>query len=180
MAIVAIAPPRSTEISELIALVDGYVSEEHEVNNRITEYPIESGASLVDHVVRMPYKLRLEGRTSDLLLNGQRTGPVEDKSRASYAWDEILYIFEQRIPVVVYTSIRTYDNMLFHKCNAPVNVRTGRALHFTLELRELQYSQTEFSRFSPRKVTEDGPGADRTSEVNRGNLESTPLILAPT
>ena len=60
-----VAGPTAVSVLGLIQRIDGYYAEEHRVRVRTTEYPVESGADLTDHVVREPYRLKLKGSATE-------------------------------------------------------------------------------------------------------------------
>ena len=133
----AIYEPRATEIEPLVGRVDGYLSEEHEASVSHTSYPVESGASLTDHAVRRPDKLKLEGWVSDLLPADTAFRGAPLQQRAAEAWGQIDLLMTRRRPLTVTTRLKVYRNMLLTKASAPVNGGTGYGLRFTLELEEV-------------------------------------------
>ena len=174
----ALYPQTRTEIPLLRGKVDGYPTEEHRLELGTTEYPVESGSSLTDNAVKKPEKLRLTGWVSDLLpAPGSEPGPI--KQRAAKTWQNLIQIFEDRMPVSVITPLRVYRNMLITSASAPVNVNTGRSLRFTLELKEVLFADTELTRFPPGRVNPNGPAVDRTSTVDGGDRVSSPTPVLP-
>ena len=170
----AIYTPQRTEIPLLQGRVDGYFAEEHQLTLGTTENPIESGSTLTDNAVKRRERLRLEGMVSDLL---PAPGLSFSPDRPADAWNEIVQLFKDRTLVTVITAIRVYRNMMIVRALAPRNVRTGQALRFTLDLQEMLFSETDIARFTPATVDQGGPAADRTTEVDSGDV-GAPTIPA--
>lgn len=170
----AIYQQQRTSIPLLEGRVDGYPVEEHQLSLGTTENPVESGSVLTDNAVKRRERLRLEGWVSDILpAPGNELSP----NRQPDVWSEIVQIFENKTLLTVYTGLRVYNNMVISRAVAPVNRNTGRALRFTIDLAEMLFSDTDISRFPPDEVAEDGPAADRTSEVDRGDLATPGTVV---
>ena len=169
----ALYPTGATNIQPLIGKVDGYLAEEHERSVSKTSYPVESGASLTDHAVRQPDKLKLEGWVSDLLPSDDADQGLALKDRATAAWSEIHKLTDAREPLTVVTRLKVYENMLITKASAPVNDRTGYGLRFSLDLEEVLFHPLRVAAGGLNLVPEpESPTADRVSETNRGDVES--------
>ena len=171
----AVYRQQRTMIPVLEGRVDGFFREEHQLTLGTTENPVESGSTLTDNAVKRRERLRLEGMVSDLL---PAPGNTHTPDRAADVWSEFVQLFENRTLVTVLTPIRVYRNMMIVRAIAPRDRYTGRALRFTVDLTELLFSDTEISRFSPDTVDPMGPAADRTSEVDGGDVAS-PTVAAP-
>ena len=170
--------PPETAIRALEGRVDGYLSEEHEANVAHTTYPVESGASLTDHALRRPNKLKLEGWVSDLLPSDTAILSLPLAQRAPAAWREIDRLMNARQPLMVVTGLKVYRNMLLTKASAPVNSSTGLGLRFTLELEEVLFRPLrEVVGGLTLVPAPTGPAAERTASVNRGQVETRPLAI---
>lgn len=169
---VVIIPGRD-DIPALIGTVDIYPTEEHEVSAEVTSYPVESGASLVDNVVIRPKRLRLSGRTSNLLpAPGNHVYP----GRATDAWQTLIWLMERRERMTVSTLLGDYDDMVITRVRAPVDVSTGDSLRFEMELREILPGVVMEMRLSPDRVS--GAASGRTAEVDGGQRLSRELDAA--
>ena len=154
----------------LAAIADGFISEEHAVRISKTSYPVETGGSLVDHAVVQPHTLKLVGWVSDLLApEGKRGTP----SRGSDAWLQLTRLIESREPFRVVTLLGVYSSMLITSLKAPVDRTTGRALHFEMELEEVQFRALERGQRPP--PVRIGPAEDRSEEVDRDRVNAPPI-----
>ena len=127
----------STEIEPLVGYIDSYADEQHELRSSKTEYPLESGATVSDHLVTLPKRLQFTGFTSDLVV--PRDSRIRDHTtRAEEAWQRVIELQESRQLVSVTTGFGSYENMVVMRAIAHVNDRSGRSLRFTLEMEEMQ------------------------------------------
>lgn len=170
----ALYPQQRTSIPALSGRVDGYPNEEHRLTLGTTENPVESGSVISDNAVKRREQLRLEGWVSDIQ---PAPGNTASSGRPSDVWDAIVNLFTNKTLLTVITHLRVYRNMLIVRAVAPVNKHTGRALRFTIDLSEMLFSDTSLAKFPPNVVDSNGPAANRTSEVDRGNL---PAPTTPT
>ena len=169
----------TAHIPLLAGIVDGYVAAEHERSVSTTTYPVESGASLIDHAVRQPDKLTLEGWVSDLMPSADANQSRPSSERGLAAWEEIGRLMHARQPVTVTTSLGRSANMLIVKATAPVDRTTGRALRFTLELEELLVQPLIVEEGGLSIVpAPESPAADRPAEVDRGVVATVPYNVA--
>ena len=171
----ALYPTRAARIDPLVGRVDGYLTEEHERNVTKTSYPVESGASLTDHAIREPDKLKLEGWVSDLLPSGEggQAAPLPERSVA--AWEEIGKLMTAREPLTVVTSLGVSRDMLITKASATVDRTTGRALRFTLELEEIQFRSLAGITGEELAPAVGGPADGRVGTTIRGHVETQQL-----
>ena len=171
----ALYPTRAARIDPLMGRVDGYLTEEHERNVTKTSYPVESGASLTDHAVREPDKLKLEGWVSDLLPSSEAGQGAPVSERSVVAWDEIGRLMTAREPLTAVTSLGVSRDMLITKASAPVDRTTGRSLQFTLELEEIQFRSLAGITGEELAPTAGGPAEGRVGQTIRGHVETPEL-----
>ena len=106
--------------------MDGYYAEEHRARARTTEYPVETGADLTDHVVREPYRLKLKGSATEF---HQGTTRFQRGSQAGLqAWAAILAHINALRPISVVTRLGIYSNMVMVDAKVPINDATGVSL----------------------------------------------------
>ena len=138
---------RTTRIEPLVGLADVYLTEDHERQVTKSRYPVESGASLTDHAVREPDRLKIQGHTGHLSTTDPALGNQPDRPAA--AWSEIDRLMNARELVEVATILGVYSNMLITRAQAPVSHQTGRDLLFTLELEQVQTEVLGSFTFDP-------------------------------
>ncbi|MYD94840.1 MAG: hypothetical protein F4Y02_14370 [Chloroflexi bacterium] len=177
----AIYTPRSTSVAPLVGLADGYLSEDHEIAVDVTRFPVESGATLGDHAVKRPDRLRLVGWTSDLYPSDAAN--ISETDRPAQAWAEIRRLAAAREPLEVVTILGVYEDMLIVRATAPVSMQTARGLLFTVEFEEVQTAPLQRVEFTiPIRPTASGPAADRVPPTGGADdeLAQGPTTYSPT
>lgn len=113
--------------------IDGKVyfarAEQHQYQNEITQYPVEKGGKVADHVIAQPTVLNVESIVSDTPLiapTGQTTGLPSDEALA-----HLRLINANRNPVTIITDLGKYENMVCQSLTMPRDGETGKALRFT-------------------------------------------------
>ena len=154
----------STLAGGIAGRFDGFLSEQHSAEVATTSYPVEDGETRIDHAVRLPLKLTLEGWTSTWRPIGAGSSADE---RPADAWQYILDLMDRREAITVTTALATYENMLVTKASAPADRSTGGSLRFTLELEEILRGELRDTSV-PSATT--GPAADRIESADLGNV----------
>ena len=152
-----------------LGLMDGYYQEEHRVRVRTTEYPVETGADLTDHVVREPYRLKLKGAATEAQ-RGTQAG--------LQAWAAILAHINARLPIAVITRLGTYYNMVLVDNKAVVGESTGLSLDVDMELKEILRANVTRGQEPSGGTPTTGPAVDRSFTVARGRTSPVPLLEA--
>ncbi len=155
----------STLAGGIAGRFDGFLSEQHTVEVATTSYPVEDGETRIDHAVRQPLKLTLEGWTSTWRPIGAGSSADE---RPADAWQYILDLMDRRETITVATFLATYENLLITKASAPVDRSTGGSLRFTLELEEVLRGELRGELRDTSAST--GPAADRIGTLDHGNV----------
>lgn len=142
--------PTHSTIEELI--LDANVSQSHVAANTVTEYPIESGSVVSDHVIRKPDTLSITGLISATPVEG---GDQVDKINSAY--EKLLEIRNNRLPVYVSTPLHYYYNMILETLTVPRDAKTGSVFEFTAVFREIKFSTTEVVEVAPAAKKSQGP-----------------------
>lgn len=85
---------------------------------------------------------------SELIANGSK--PSKD------AIDILEYIYEESIPLMITTSIKTYTNMIMENLSIPRNSRNANALEFKASFREIRIVESEVVDIPPAATTVEG------------------------
>jgi hypothetical protein len=106
------------------------------MNNEITDFPIEDGSRVSDHIKNQPRKVSIEGVISSYDLPEV---PVPfDLNRAELAYQALEKLFTDRLPVDIETSIKLYPGMGIESIEVKRDVDTGEALYFSLTAKEIK------------------------------------------
>lgn len=147
--------------------LDASVKEDHNRESPPTEFPVENGDFVSDHVIVKPFDLTITGiisdtplgTTSQLLtevattLTSALVPPVGivagaaaysvftalsgSKSPSVAAYGQLLLLQANAQPFDVLTSLYRYPNMWIAGLSAPRDADTGKVLLFTVKLRQL-------------------------------------------
>jgi len=112
--------------------LDVTIREEHRFSSRVTNYPIEDGTIISDHIINEPDVLVLVGLVSDTPLS-----IFAPFNRSIDAFNRLIALHQSRQPVTVVTGLKVYQNMAITVLDVPRDVKTGQSLTFTIELQRL-------------------------------------------
>ena len=112
--------------------LDATISEDHSYTCKATQFPLENGSSITDHVINDPVKLSLSGIVSD--------SPISFLSafnRSSDAFNRLVRIHELKEKITIVTGIKAYRNMIMTSFTVPRDTETGQALSFVFEFQQI-------------------------------------------
>lgn len=129
-----------------------FISEDHELNFRVSEHPLQDGSTVTDHVHREPYKVTVEGLfTNHPLKKLEEINEVKFKD--DYATSEVRStlantalanftklknLAKKREPVRLVCSLEVYPKMIITSIKAPRDSKSGSSIRFTMTLQEIQ------------------------------------------
>ena len=119
-------------------LIDAIITEESGLDAEVTEYPVESGAVITDHVRNLPGTLELEFVVSDTPIGEAASARPADVVPSTEARQKLEALRATRQPFAVITPRRTYASMVFTSLRFPLDGTTGDALRATATLKEIQ------------------------------------------
>ncbi len=143
-------------------LIDCLLSDEHEYEAEVTEYPVESGATITDNIRPKPLTITMECLISntpigplatirDPLSNvagtfqlpsyhtGQDPNARETaQPPVSDAYNRMLEIRDKREPVTIRTSLGTFSNMAMKSLSIPRASGRGDDLQFTASFQQIK------------------------------------------
>ena len=121
--------------------LDLILSERHERRAEITNFPIEDGSPIADHVILQPERIELTGfitNTPVLILGG-----LSFEDRAQNALDVLNELHVGRSLVTVVSELQVYEDMVFSELIYPRDARTGEALEFRGTLQKINKVSSE-------------------------------------
>ncbi len=143
--------------------LDCSLSENHEFESEVTQYPVESGSSIVDNIRPKPIKVTMEALVSNTpiglitkLRGDTNTEPVSD------AYQFLMRLRDKRLPVRITTSLDTYDSMAMENLAIARARGRGDELHFTATF--LQIATVSNKRTTIQTATPSGRGPTKTSK----------------
>ena len=176
--------------------LDVSLEETHTATFDVTKLPVESGATVSDHVAAQPRTVQIKAFISEFPekigeqlerfgANVQETiesaldfvglldGPVtRARSRAS----DILILLNQwadrRDLVRLTTDLRVYEQMVIASVSAPLNPANGGSVEVELTLQEIRFASTRRTQALRERRADVPPAQPR---VNRGKVATKPV-----
>lgn len=153
---------------------DGFISIDHTISTQITEHPVETGASIVDHAYVKPAELAMTIIVSDVhgsIVPGQFSG---SSARHINAWNLLKQIQADRIPVSVLTKLGLYDNMLIERLSTTDNFESYNSLKADVVLREIPVARVRTLKISasPQVTNSSNLPEVNPSPVNISSLKT--------
>ncbi len=84
--------------------IDVLISERHDISMSVTQYAIENGGNVSDHIVENPNTLEIEF---------EMTNTDGGRDRSKRAFQEFVKMMQDKKPVQIITEHATYNNMVF-------------------------------------------------------------------
>jgi hypothetical protein len=133
--------------------LDCILTESHHYQNEVTEFPIEAGFSIGDHVIHKPEQVTLEAfNTNSPIIQGSES--VTD-NRVKATLENLLLTAGYDLPdavianqnqakvVTIVTGLRIYTNMVLTDLTIPRDHNNANALQFTATFKHLIILQSQ-------------------------------------
>lgn len=119
-------------------IFESVVTEEHDVDNVITEFPVETGFIVSDHVIRKPRTLKMEVMSTNMVFRERRESSNSDAiNKVKADFDTVVALVQQGIVVQVTTILGVYLDCVITKFNTKQDVHTASVMMGTLIIKEL-------------------------------------------
>ena len=172
--------------------LDAMLSERQRYGNDITNFPIESGSSISDHVIQAPEEVEIEGFVTNTpveLLSGLRSGKEDRVLNAyltlleiagykypnqAYRFNELTTIAEAKNEfklIEIVSGLRIYTNMGLVTLDIPLDAKTGDCVKFNALFRKVNMVEVVEIPRIPEKVSEP-PGADRAKKQTPNEVDT--------
>jgi hypothetical protein len=112
--------------------LDVTITEQHRYNSRVTNYPVEDGTIVSDHIINEPDTLTLQALVTDTPLS-----ILSLPNRSVDVFNRLIEIQQKRELITVITGLKIYDSMAITSLDVPRNLTTGQSLTFTIELQKV-------------------------------------------
>jgi hypothetical protein len=141
-----VTEPLYTGLEEVITEIplDARLSSSYRFGSQVTQFPVESGAKITDHVHLDPEEITLEGLVSDSPITEiparmQLRGDNEETpsgSRTQSAYDALYTVRSKRLLLTVVTEYKVYEDMVLESFEVPRSRDQG-GLQFTATLKQI-------------------------------------------
>jgi|SRR5690606_8710692 len=112
--------------------LDATITEEHRFVARVTNFPLEDGQYISDHVINEPDYVSISGVVSDTPFNFLSQG-----NRSIEAFNNLIQIHKEKRIITIVTGIKVYQNMIMTVLDVPRSIKTGQSLTFNLEFQKV-------------------------------------------
>lgn len=121
--------------------LDLVTSERHERRAEITQFPIEDGSTISDHIILRPKTIKLEGLVSNTPI--QILGGLSFEDRVQNAFDVLEQLYENKEILTVVSGLDVYEDMAFSELIYPRDFTTGQALEVKATLEKISKVQMQ-------------------------------------
>jgi hypothetical protein len=151
--------------------VDAFVKETHKMSAELSSHPTETGTVISDNIVNNPEELTIEGSLgqTSLFLSDITSYSL---SRAHVIDTQIIQLMTLKLPVVVITGLRVYDNMVITSYDVDRSAENGQSLEFSMELRRAVQAQAQFTNGAASAVSPASAG-QATNSASKGTQAAT-------
>lgn len=176
--------------------LDCTVTETHTATSTVTEHPVESGANITDHIRPDPVQLSITGIVSDTPIGSrqvqrsievggasvqvtQQEPPSSATGFGRAAWAKLDAIRTAAKPVKVVTRDKTYESMALVSLSVPKEAKTGGALYFTAQFKQVRIVYNRTTKVvvakAPKSHKKQDTGKQPTAELAQPKNYSSEL-----
>lgn len=158
--------------------LDALISERTSLNSRATEYPVEDGPPVTDHVVQESELLTVEGWVTAAevsLLGGVNALAARvaghgggGRSKLIGAKEALRKIHADRLPVTVVTGLDVYVGFVMERCDIDRNNEDGERFSISADFRKIRKVTMRQAVIPPEKVKGGVKGKAGASKTNAG------------
>lgn len=116
----------------------------HEWDNEVTQYPVEIGSQITDHIQPMPDRITISGIISNSSIGEVALGKINNgDDLVQDAFDLLRKLMDDRILLTVYTRYKVYTDMALKSCNIPADAAIGDSIKFKMEFVNVRLVNTQ-------------------------------------
>jgi hypothetical protein len=116
----------------------------HEWNNDVTQFPVEIGSQITDHIQPMPDRITISGVISNSSIGEVALGKINNgDDLVQDAFDLLRKLMDDRILLTVYTRYKVYTDMALKSCNIPADASIGDSIKFKMEFVNVRLVNTQ-------------------------------------
>lgn len=145
----------------------------------ITDYPVEEGSFISDHITLKPYTVPLRGVITDSPLyvsdTHENAGYKDSKnSRVKNAYEKLLDLYYDQKPFTVVTGLDIFEDVFFTSLDVNRDPQTGQALSFDAKFKNILFATPKIVPIPREKVitkkkdfaqSDVNKGAEQTSDA---------------
>lgn len=139
----------------------------HNHSSNVTEFPIQSGSTITDHIQILPERLQITGLVGNVMRRNFKAPDIQQ------AWDVIRRYRHTGELITLTTDVQLYTDMIIKSLSTRREIKDGPSLRFTMELQKIRLVGVERVEFPDvdRPYLVD-PGQDRGDDADQGDIGS--------
>lgn len=149
--------------------LDALISEQTSLSNGVTQYAVEEGAPVSDHISSEAEKLTIEGVVTGASVS---LFGVHGRSKMIEAKEALRVINEQRQPITVVTGLDVYPEFAMESCDISRSADDGEKLHISISLTKIRKAKTREADIPPGKVRQNAAGKAGETRKPAGRVTS--------
>ncbi len=118
--------------------LDAVLEEQHNYDSEVTEYPIESGESISDHVTLNPIRLTMRAFITQTPIQLLNLNTILGNDLIQTALDKLIEIRNNKDVIDVVSGLKVYSDMIMYRLSIPRDRRTGQSLQFSAEFKQIK------------------------------------------
>lgn len=131
--------------------IDAYIQEGHRKAANVTNYPIENGSFIADHVIQRPDVISIQGLVSKSVLG---TSALSN-SRILDTYEILTFLKELGLPITIVTGLKVYEDMVITNLDVNRTARNGQSLPFSLTAQKITIVQSQTAQIPKSQLTGD-------------------------
>jgi hypothetical protein len=152
--------------------LDAVEKETHHSSAEATDSPVEEGVAITDHVRPKPDEVMIEGWVTNTPIPPPGSSSLFLPGLAENAYADLLDLKDNPRLVTVVTSLRTYEDVVLIDLQVPRDAKTGEALHFTAQFKQIRIITNETII-----VTRSEPKTKQLTDLSKKGATNTPAAV---
>lgn len=155
--------------------LDALLTEDTELTANVTNYPVEDGSSISDHITQEPERLAMSGviTAAGIILLG-----AGGRSKLIQAKEALRQIHEQRLPITLVTGMDIYTD--YGMSNAKISrTNQGEKLSITCEFQKIRKVALHQADIPPEKVKGGAKGKAGQTGAKGGKVSTESAQVEP-
>lgn len=120
--------------------IDCKIEATHDFAAESTQFPVESGSVISDHIINKPKTLQIHG----VVTNSPLVLDDVDPARMLNTFDKLMDIRDNKYLVTVVTEFGLYENMVMNSLSLPRNAAVGDSLDFSASFGQIEIVSSKF------------------------------------
>ena len=139
---------------------DCTISEAHEQTGTATQWPVEDGSDISDHIDLDPKRISMDGFISDTPIKPMESFPLSDGNsitRKQQAWDALTTIHRLKLLCTVSTDTELYESMAITSLSTDKTRQKHGGLWASVQMKEVRLVQSQEVRIKDNPAPIKGP-----------------------